>query len=81
MFKNSYTEISGTLVRICCAEQLDLALQRNSPERPEGRYNRRGQDALYLTVNEESARVAMRKYAKDIDCPLVLVKYQVEACL
>ena len=82
MFENTdtYTQISGVFVRICSADHIELALKRNAPERPEARYNRRGQNALYLAVNEESARVAMRKYAKDIDTPLFLVKYEVEAC-
>ena len=66
MFENTYTEISGTFVRICSPDQVNLALKRNSPTRPEARYNRLGQDALYLAVDEESARVAMQKYAKDI---------------
>ena len=81
MFENTYTEISGTFVRICSPDQVNLALKRNSPTRPEARYNRLGQDALYLAVDEESARVAMQKYAKDINTPLVLVTYEVESCL
>jgi RES domain-containing protein len=80
MFESAHTEISGTFVRICSPDLIDQALKRNSPERPAARYNRHGQDALYLAVNEESARVALRKYAKHIDTPLVLVKYKVEAC-
>lgn len=80
MFEGTHTEISGTFVRICNPEQIDLVLNRGSLERPEARYNRHGQDALYLAVNEEGARIAMRKYAKDIDTPLVLVQFEVEAC-
>ena len=80
MFESSYTNIAGTFVKISAADQINLALQRNSPIRPEARYNRRGQNALYLSVDERSARVAMRKYAKDITAPLVLVRFEVEAC-
>lgn len=80
MFENTHAGISGIFVRICSPDQIDQALKRNSPERPEARYNRHGENALYLAVNEESARLAMRKYAKDIDTPLVLVKYKVESC-
>ncbi|WP_413702175.1 RES family NAD+ phosphorylase [Psychromonas sp. KJ10-10] len=80
MFSNSYTKISGTFVRICSPDQVALALQRNSPKRPQARYNRHGQDALYLAVNEESACVAMQKYINNIDTPLVLVTYEVEPC-
>lgn len=81
MFKNAHTEISGTFVRICNAEQINLSLKRNSSERPEARYNRQGEDALYLTLNEESARIALRKYSENIDKPLFLVKYTVEPCM
>ncbi|MEI8634416.1 RES family NAD+ phosphorylase [Vibrio sp. PP-XX7] len=80
MFENTHFRISGTFVRICAVGQAESVLERHSPDRPEARYNRRGQDALYLTATEESARVAMKKYVKHIKSPLVLATYEIEAC-
>ena len=53
---------------------------KGSPERPAGRYNRKGEDALYLTLNEASARVAMKKYAADITFPIFLIHFQISNC-
>jgi len=80
MHKYFYTELSGKLVKVISAEDIELALKRGSSERPEARYNRRGQDALYLSANESSARVAMQKYLKEIVSPLMLVEYEIELC-
>ena len=48
MFENTYRAVSGILVIVCALEQVNIALQRNSLNKPEARYNRHGQDALYL---------------------------------
>ncbi|WP_439437156.1 hypothetical protein [Salinivibrio costicola] len=55
------TPISGIFVRVCHPEHIDAALTRESKDRPNGRYNRQGESALYLTESAESARVAMAK--------------------
>jgi len=78
--ENTYTKVSGSFVRICGLEQAEIALDRNSKDRPAARYNRKGQNALYLTVNEETARVAMKKYKNRTSSPLYLFSYNVEAC-
>lgn len=80
MFENTHIEIGGKFVRICSENQIESVLERHSPERPEARYNRRGQDTLYLTPTESSARTAMMKYAKKIKSPLFLVRYEIETC-
>jgi len=80
VYEYSYTEISGNFVKISNAYESDIVLERNSQNRPAARYNRLAQEALYLSVNESSARVAMEKYVKEISSPLVLVEYEVELC-
>jgi len=75
-----HSTISGVFVKIAFADQVDILLERNLPYRPVARFNRCGQDALYLSVDEQSARVAMRKYAKDSDQPRVLIHYEVQSC-
>ena len=77
---NMISEISGTFVKIAFADQVDILLKRNSPDRPAARYNREGQDALYLSVDENTAHVAMRKYVADSDSPRVLIYYEVQPC-
>jgi len=67
-------------VKISGTKQGDIVLSRDYHDRPEGRYNRKGQDALYLTVNEKSARVAMKKYADEIEFPVYLIEYEIDAC-
>lgn len=80
MSKSGHTEVSGTFVKISATEQGDIALSRDFHDRPEGRYNRKGQDALYLSVNEKSARVAMKKYADEIEFPVYLIEYKIDPC-
>jgi len=80
MTKNIYTQLSGTFVKIISPVDVNHVLKRNTLDRPEARYNRRGENALYLSSNENSARVAMQKYAKEIETPVVLVEYAVESC-
>ncbi|WP_348255976.1 RES domain-containing protein [Vibrio parahaemolyticus] len=81
MFDKTRAEVSGTYVRICPEDQVDIALLRNSRDRPEGRYNRLGQDALYLTPTEESARIALQKYVSNITSRMVLVEYEIQPCM
>ena len=78
--ENLKTTISGEFVKIVFADQVDIILQRNLPNRPAARFNRRGQDALYLSVDEDSARVAMKKYVSKSDPPRVLIRYMIQSC-
>jgi RES domain-containing protein len=73
-------EISGTFVRICFADQVDVALKHPSPTRPVARFNRLGESALYLSPDETAARVAIGEYIKVDDPPRVLVTYDVAPC-
>jgi len=74
------TEIGGVFVKIAYADQVDILLTRNASTRPAARFNRRGESALYLSVNEQSARVAMQKHAKVSDAQRVLIHYRVSRC-
>ncbi|OED34645.1 hypothetical protein AB833_32075 [Chromatiales bacterium (ex Bugula neritina AB1)] len=73
-------ELAGTFTKIAFAHEVESFLLRGLPQRPAGRYNRQGQDALYLSKNEESARVALQKYRKPDDPPRVLVEFQIGSC-
>jgi len=75
-----FTELSGIFVKIAFARDVDILLTRNSAERPAARYNRAGEDALYLSKDEKSARIALRKYASQDDPPRVLLSFNVEPC-
>ena len=57
------TEVSGEFVKIVWADDPDVHLMRGAPERPPARFNRRGQDALYLSPDIESAKVAIVGFA------------------
>jgi RES domain-containing protein len=57
-----------------------VVLARGLPHRPAARFNRPGQDALYLSPDEISARVAIGEYVKADDRPRVLLRYEVERC-
>lgn len=78
--KTLNAEISGPFVKIAFADEVDIFLKHNSPKRPAARYNRLGENALYLSVYEKSARVAMLKYAEASDPPRVLIRYEVQPC-
>ena len=73
------TEVGGEFVKIAFESEVDLLLQKGHPDRPAARFNRPGQDALYLSPDEKSARVAIGQYVTADDPPRVLVRYQVEA--
>ncbi|MEP3244548.1 MAG: RES family NAD+ phosphorylase [Sneathiella sp.] len=72
--------ISGIFVKIVFADEVDIVLEKGHAHRPPARFNRPGQDALYLSPNEESARVAIGEYVKAGDPDRVLVTYEVTAC-
>lgn len=74
------TEISGVFVKIAYANDADVALARGLPYRPPARFNRQGQDALYLSPDEISARVAIGEYVRADDPPRVLLRYEVQSC-
>ena len=74
------TEISGVFVKIVFASDMEIQLKRGLADRPAGRFNRVGQDALYLSPSEEAARVAMGGYVKEDDPGRVLLQYEVGGC-
>ena len=74
------TEIAGEFVRIVYADELALTLNRGDPARAAARFNRCGQDALYLSPDETSARVAIGEYVKATDRPRVLLRFEISAC-
>lgn len=73
-------EVSGIFVKIAFEDTADVSLVRGQVDRPAARFNRRGQDALYLSPDEGSARVAIGEYVRADDPPRVLVRYEVERC-
>lgn len=75
------TEVAGVFVKIAFADDIDVVLARGIPHRPAARFNRPGQDALYLSPDEMSARVAIREYVRPSDAPRVLIRYEVERCV
>ena len=74
------TEISGSFVKIAWAADWDVHLTRCAPDRPPARFNRKGQDALYLSPDPDSARVAIGQDVKHGDPPRVLLTFQVDRC-
>lgn len=74
------TEVSGVFVKIAFASEVEIQLERGLPNRPPSRFNRVGQNALYLSPNEESARVAIGGYVKEGDPDRVLLRYEVDKC-
>ena len=74
------TEVSGEFVKIVWADDPDVHLVRGAPDRPPARFNRLGQDALYLSPDVESARVAIGQDVNEGDRPLVVLTFQVERC-
>ncbi len=74
------TDITGTFVKIVFAEDADIFLARGLAKRPASRFNRPGENALYLSPNAESARVAIGEYVKPGDPPRFLLRYEVSPC-
>ncbi|WP_299631816.1 RES family NAD+ phosphorylase [uncultured Roseobacter sp.] len=75
-----FIEISGCFVRIEAADASGIALQRGHPHRPPARFNRCGEDALYLSPDAESAHVAIGGDVTCNDSPRVLARYKVARC-
>jgi RES domain-containing protein len=74
------TDVWGTFVKIAFPQDVGLSLSQGLPNRPAARFNRVGQDALYLSPDELSARVAIGEYVKPDDPPRVLLTYEVSHC-
>lgn len=75
------TKVSGKFVKIALSEvDLDIHLARGRNDRPPARFNRGGQDALYLSPNEESARVAIGQYVIEGGPPRVLLTFEIDCC-
>ena len=74
------TEVSGAFVKIVWADDPDIHLTRGAADRPPARFNRRGQDALYLSPDIESARVAIGQDVKADDPPRVVLTFEVQRC-
>lgn len=75
------TEISGIFVKIAFATDAHLPLTKGAPNRPAARFNRPGQEALYLSPDVDSARVAIGEYVKEQESPRVVVQYEIDRCL
>ena len=73
-------EVSGIFTKIAFATDEHIFLQRGASDRPAGRFNRPGQDALYLSQNFESARSALTRYVKSDDPERVVIQYNIEPC-
>ena len=74
------TEVSGTFVKIVWADDPDVHLSKGAPDRPLARFNRTGQDALYMSPDVESARVAIGQDVRPEDRPRVVLTFEVERC-
>lgn len=74
------TIVEGIFVKIAFATEVGMTLARGLTYRPAARFNRSGQDALYLSPDEHSAHVAIGEYVKPGDPPRILVSYDVERC-
>jgi len=59
------SKLSGRFVKIGYAEDKHLYLNKSDANRPMGRYNRPGQDALYLSTSVEAALGALRNMPSD----------------
>lgn len=74
------TEVSGLFVKIIWAQDPDVHLLQGIAERPAARFNRKGQDALYLSPDVESARVAIGQDVREGDRPRDLLTVDVGPC-
>ncbi|WP_282611291.1 RES family NAD+ phosphorylase [Pelagibius sp. Alg239-R121] len=75
------TDVSGRFVKIALSGvDIDIHLERGRSCRPPARFNRKGQDALYLSPNEESARVAIGQYVVEGGPPRGLFTFEVDYC-
>lgn len=74
------TTVGGAFVKIAFAHEIDIVLAQGLPHRPAARFNRRGQDALYLSPDAISANVAIGEYIKPDDPPRVLLRLELTRC-
>ena len=72
--------VKGRCVKIAFADDVDLVLRRGDADRPAARFNRRGEDALYLSPDELSARVAIGQYVTAETRQRVLLTYELGEC-
>ncbi|MCF8468659.1 MAG: RES family NAD+ phosphorylase [Sneathiella sp.] len=74
------SDIAGIFVKIVPAGDADIFLARGLAARPPSRFNRAGEDALYLSPDAESARVAIGEYVRPGNPPRLLLRYEVGPC-
>jgi len=67
-------------VKIISLGDEDVILQKGLPDRPAARFNRPGQDALYLSPDELSARVAIGQYVTASNRDRLLLPVELGAC-
>lgn len=67
--------VSGRFYRIVF--KTDLSHLLRGAQSPEGRFHHSGQDALYMSLSSEGAKIALRYYQRDDDPPRLLVQMQV----
>jgi len=72
------TIVEGIFVKVALATEVGMTLARGLPHRPAARFNRSGQDALYLSPDEQSARVVI--YVRPNDPLRIIASYEVERC-
>jgi RES domain-containing protein len=71
---------SRTFVKIINPGESALVLEKGHVTRPPARFNRAGQDALYLSPDEPSARVAIGQYVTSDSRDRELITLEVSAC-
>lgn len=75
------TEVSGRFVKIVWADDdPDVHLMRGAADRPPARFNRLGEDALYLSPDVESAKVAIGQDVHAGDRPRIVLTFEVQTC-
>ncbi|MBO9424387.1 RES family NAD+ phosphorylase [Labrenzia sp. R4_1] len=72
--------VSRTFVKIINPGESALVLEKGHVTRPPARFNRPGQDALYLSPDEPSARVAIGQYVTSDSRDRELITLKVSAC-
>ena len=74
------TIVSGEFVKIAYAADAHVHLERGHAHRPAARFNRQGQDALYLSPDAEAAHIAIGGYINADDPPRVLLRFELSEC-
>lgn len=75
--EDALREIGGSFVRIDFAEAAARALTRGAPDRPAARFNRQGEDALYLSPDAETAWLGIRSTAAAVGRQRVVLRLRV----